>query len=195
MLLQNSTLRQRIKSPHSQSTYPGSLLDSDNDVPKFHDDPPLKTSYFFALLGLMIAVLIASVVVERQLPPGLKISEEHKYPDRFIAERAYNILKDLTALGPRVAGSYSNEVLAVQLLRKEIKKIMENAKDNNVIQVDIQKASGAFHLTFLDGMTNVYRNMQNVIVKIGSRINSPHSLLLNCHFDTVANSPGRFYLK
>ncbi|KAL3286357.1 hypothetical protein HHI36_000864 [Cryptolaemus montrouzieri] len=39
-------------------------------------------------------------------------------------------------------------------------------------------------------MTNVYRDMQNVIVKVGSLIKSPHSLLINCHFDTVMNSPG-----
>lgn len=138
----------------------------------------------------MIGVLIAVIVIEKQLPPGLRIVNEYKHPDRFIAERAYNILKNLTALGPRVAGSYANEVLAVNLLKHEIETIIASAKDNNVIQLDIQKASGAFKLEFLDGMTNVYHNLQNVVVKIGSRIDSPHSLLVNCHFDTVANSPG-----
>lgn len=143
----------------------------------------------------MIIVLISAIIIEKQLPVGLKIVDEQEHPDRFISERAYNILKNLTALGPRPAGSYANEILAVSLLKKEIEDVIKNAKEQNVIQLDIQKASGAFQLEFLDGMTNVYRNMQNLVVKIGSRINSPHSLLLNCHFDTVAHSPGkRLYL-
>lgn len=184
-----STLRQRFKPSYPKNHYKGSITDTKNNDSKYYK-APLPTTYFFGLLGLMIGVLIAVIVIEKQLPPGLRIVNEYKHPDRFIAERAYNILKNLTALGPRVAGSYANEVLAVNLLKHEIETIIASAKDNNVIQLDIQKASGAFKLEFLDGMTNVYHNLQNVVVKIGSRIDSPHSLLVNCHFDTVANSPG-----
>lgn len=154
----------------------------------------MATSYFFMLLGLMLLVLVGVIVVEKQLPPGLKIENEHKYPNRFIAERAYNILKDITDLGPRLSGSHITEVLAVKLLKDTIEKIIKDANPNNVIELDVQKVSGAFPLTFLDGMTNVYRNIQNIVVKVGSRIKSPHSLLLNCHFDTVADSPGKFYI-
>ncbi|KAF5278793.1 hypothetical protein FQA39_LY18351 [Lamprigera yunnana] len=183
-----SSLRHRFKPPHSKGIFEDrnelKIKDSENDL------APLPTWYFFLLLFVMITVLSAVIVVERQLPPGLKTSEEHQYPNRFIAERAYNTLKNLTSLGPRVAGSYANEVLAVNYLKKEIETIIQNAKKQNVIELDVQKASGAFQLRFLDGMTNVYRNMQNIIVRIGSRINSPHSLLLNCHFDTVSQSPG-----
>ncbi|KZC07743.1 Endoplasmic reticulum metallopeptidase 1 [Dufourea novaeangliae] len=39
-------------------------------------------------------------------------------------------------------------------------------------------------------MTNVYRNVQNVIVKIGPHRPTHTSVLLNCHFDTFADSPG-----
>ncbi|KAK4885667.1 hypothetical protein RN001_001938 [Aquatica leii] len=187
-MTKNSSLRQRFKPSQPKNIFTDSP-DSDKYDSQY-DSAPLSTSLFFTLLGIMIGVLIAVIVIERQLPPGLKISDQHKYPDRFIAERAYNTLKNLTALGPRVAGSYTNEVLAVNVLKKEIQHIIKNAKDNNVIQLDIQKASGAFQLAFLDGMTNVYKNMQNIVVRIGSRINSPHSLLLNCHFDTVSQSPG-----
>lgn len=187
-MIKNSSLRQRFKPQPLKDNF------SDYSTSKTHDnkydEAPLPTSYFLALLGLMFVVLISVIIIEKQLPPGIKISEEHKYPDRFISERAYNILKNLTALGPRVAGSYVNEVLAVNLLKNEIEKIITNAKENNVIQLDVQRASGAFNLAFLDGMTNVYRNMQNIIVRVGSRINSSNSLLINCHFDTVSQSPG-----
>ncbi|CAB0034132.1 unnamed protein product [Trichogramma brassicae] len=50
--------------------------------------------------------------------------------------------------------------------------------------------SGSFSLTFLDGMTHIYKNVQNVVVKIGPFRSSKHSLLLNCHFDSFVESPG-----
>lgn len=129
-------------------------------------------------------------MIEKQLPPGLKISEERKYPDRFIAERAHQHLKKLTSFGPRVAGSYENEVLAVNFLQEEIGKIIKESKPHNIIQLDLQNANGSFQLEFLDGMNLVYRNQQNVVVKVGSKINSSYSLLINCHFDSVADSYG-----
>lgn len=139
----------------------------------------------------MLVVFSLVIIIEKQLPSGFKLEDESKYPERFIAERAYNILKNLTNIGPRTAGSYENEVLAVKILKEEIDSIMEDANKNHIIQLDIQKASGAFNLEFLDGMTNVYQDVQNVVVKVGSKINSPHSLLINCHFDSVVDSPGR----
>lgn len=41
-------------------------------------------------------------------------------------------------------------------------------------------------------MTSVYRNVQNVVVKLAgaSDGNGNHSLLLNCHYDSVPGSPG-----
>lgn len=136
-------------------------------------------------------IFLAVIVVEKQLPPPVKISDQRKYPDRFIAERAYNTLQNLTALGPRIAGSYENDVLAVNLLKGFIQDIIDNAKGHHVIEMDIQKVSGSFNLEFLDGLTNVYADSINVVVKIGSKINSAHSLLINCHFDTVVESPGK----
>lgn len=151
---------------------------------------PLPANYLLAVLGLILIVFTAVIVIEKQLPPGLKIDEEHKYPERFIAERAYNHLKNLTSLGPRIAGSHVNEVLTINLLKKEIQTIINKAKKNKVLQMDVQKVSGSFALEFLDGMTNVYEGLQNVVVRVGSHVNSSHSLLINCHFDTVVDSPG-----
>lgn len=60
-----------------------------------------------------------------------------------------------------------------------------------------QVVSGAYWAAFKPhGMTNVYRNVQNVVVKLHGQSsdfhgNGNHSLMLNCHFDSVAGSPGK----
>lgn len=96
-------------------------------------------------------------------------------------------------MGPRVSGSYPNEVLAVNFLKREIDLIQQTAHRNQKIHADVQVVSGAYYLGFKpQGMTSVYRNIQNVVVKLGgeSEGNGNHSFLLNCHFDSVPGSPG-----
>ena len=72
----------------------------------------------------------------------------------------------------------------------QLHKIIENSNPIHKIEVDVQKYSGSFPLKFLDGLTNVYKNVQDVVVKLNSGTPSPHSLLVNCHFDSVPDSPG-----
>jgi hypothetical protein len=155
---------------------------------------PIPTSYLVAVLCFLFLVFLIIVLVERKLPTPLRLVDAPSNPERFIAERAMNHLMRLTNIGPRTAGSYENEVLAVRFFKEEIGRIVDRAKPLHKIQVDIQKTSGAFPLHFLDGMTNVYRNVQNVIVRVSDKdTESPHSLLVNCHFDTVSGSPGKSY--
>uniref|UniRef100_A0A0C9PTF3 FXNA-like protease n=1 Tax=Fopius arisanus TaxID=64838 RepID=A0A0C9PTF3_9HYME len=149
-----------------------------------------NTQYLLFVLIFFLSASIIIIVVEKYLPEPQLISSEGSYPGRFVAERARNHIVNLTSLGPRVAGSYENEVLAVRYLTTVINDIAQTASPNHRITVDITKHSGAFPLTFLDGMTNVYRNVQNVIVKLGPKKYAEHSLLLNCHFDTFVESPG-----
>lgn len=158
---------------------------------------PLAAPYLLFVLILIVTTFVAVIVIEKKLPHGIKVSEEWKYPNRFIAERAKRFLYNLTEIGPRIAGSAENEVKAVQLLVREINAVISEANDAHRIELDVQKASGAYSLRFLDGLTIVYNNMQNVVVKVNSRDNSPFSLLINCHFDSVTDSPGNilaFYL-
>ncbi|XP_063241668.1 endoplasmic reticulum metallopeptidase 1-like isoform X2 [Bacillus rossius redtenbacheri] len=151
---------------------------------------PLPTYYFLTALLFLTFVGGMVEVLSRRLPKPLMMDDVPGNPHRFISQRAMNHLAKLTKLGPRPAGSYENEVLAVKVILREINSIIEQAKSIHKITVDVQKTSGAFPLHFLDGMTNVYRNVQNIVVKIGSRQGSSHSLLMNCHFDTVSDSPG-----
>ncbi|CAH2089062.1 unnamed protein product [Euphydryas editha] len=134
--------------------------------------------------------LVAAALVDRRLPEPLRRGAP---PERFIAEIAHEHLVNLTSIGPRVAGSYENEVLAVQTLVEAVKRISAQASPHNTIDYDVFSASGAFSLTFLDGMSNVYRDVQSVVVRAraaGGRPAARAALLLNCHFDTVPDSPG-----
>lgn len=155
---------------------------------------PTPPSHIYALLILILTVFITVIIVEKKLPTGLYIAQEHKHPDRFIAERAMNHLINLTNIGPRIVSSHENEILATNFFLDVINSIKSKAKHRHVIDIDVQKSSGAFQLNFLDGLTNVYRNVKSIVVKIGSHINSNHSLLINCHYDTVADSPGIIFL-
>lgn len=148
------------------------------------------THHLLLCIILSITIYVVLALLEKQLPEPVTISNELNYPDRFVAERAKNHLINLTLMGPRHVGSKENEVLAVKLILDEIKTIIKRAHSSHKVEWDLQRVSGAFSLKFLDGMTNVYRNVQNVIVRIGPVQTSRHSLLINCHFDSVVDSPG-----
>ncbi|KAJ4449773.1 hypothetical protein ANN_01177 [Periplaneta americana] len=151
---------------------------------------PTPTSHLITVLCFLFGVFVTIVLLERKLPVPLKEADAPSNPGYFIAERAMKHLMRLTDIGPRTAGSYENEVLAIKFFSEEIGAIANRAKQIHKVQVDVQKTSGAFPLHFLDGMTNVYKNVQNVIVRVSARhAESVHSLLVNCHFDTVSGSP------
>jgi hypothetical protein len=155
---------------------------------------PTPTSHFIAVLCFLVFVFVAIVLVERKLPTPLTLMDAPNKPGMFIAERAMNHLMRITDIGPRTTGSYENEVLAIKFFKEEIGIMVDRAKPIHKVQMDIQKTSGAFPLHFLDGMTNVYRDVQNVIVRVSAKYaESPHSLLVNCHFDTVSGSPGEYH--
>ncbi|XP_025425478.1 endoplasmic reticulum metallopeptidase 1-like isoform X2 [Sipha flava] len=151
---------------------------------------PAAPYHFLICILFLVVIYTLLAIVEKKLPESVTISNEHKYPNRFVAERARNHLVNLTSIGPRPVGSKENELHAVKLIVDEVKIITKNAQSSHFIEWDLQRVSGSFSLQFLDGMTNVYRNVQNVIVKIGPVKTSRHSLLINCHFDSVVDSPG-----
>ncbi|KAL0278689.1 UNVERIFIED_CONTAM: hypothetical protein PYX00_000439 [Menopon gallinae] len=155
--------------------------------------PGTTPLYYAFILFAVYAIMfwIQGSMDSFQYPTVRRLADIENYPDDFIAERAMERLVKLTDIGPRVAGSYENEVLAVKVLTEEIRKIMKEANlKKHKIELEVKKYSGSFPLRFLDGLTNVYRDVQNVIVKLSPQSGSRHSLLLNCHFDSVPDSPG-----
>ncbi|PIO76132.1 hypothetical protein TELCIR_01809, partial [Teladorsagia circumcincta] len=77
-------------------------------------------------------------------------------------ERARELLKELTALGPRPSGSDA-----------------------------LERPSGCFDLKFLSSFTLCYYKITNIVVRIGPASGPTNqALMLNCHYDTMPDTPG-----
>ena len=76
--------------------------------------------------------------MDTRLPDPLVLKDSHLHPDRFIEERARRSLRALTSVGARPAGSYENEVLAVDLIVRELNSIKDRALPIHKITVDVQ---------------------------------------------------------
>lgn len=59
----------------------------------------MPSGHFMGILGLILVTFSLVIYIEKQLPKGVTIVEEHLHPNGFIAERAYKILKNLTQIG------------------------------------------------------------------------------------------------
>ncbi|KAI6184117.1 Peptidase-M28 domain-containing protein [Aphelenchoides bicaudatus] len=129
--------------------------------------------WLFIIIGL--ALIYASVV----------------YLDRPKKEPA-NFLEQLTALGPRSSGSVALEVDAVQMVTKRINDIQEKFAKGGVnrLELDIQRPTGCYNLAFLTPFTLCYHEVTNIVVRIGANNPSRHAILLNCHLDTLPDTPG-----
>ena len=57
--------------------------------------------------------------------------------------------------------------------------------------MDVHRPSGCFNLKFLSSFTHCYHKITNIAARIGPKAGpSPHSILINCHFDTLPDTPG-----
>lgn len=100
-------------------------------------------------------------------------------------------LERITSVGPRPVGSHENEVLTVGYLLKQIEDIrLESAAGPHQLTVDVQRPTGTFSIDFLGGFTSFYDRVTNIVVRLEPKGGAQHLMLANCHFDTVANSPG-----
>lgn len=110
---------------------------------------------------------------------------------KFSAERAWITLKEITSIGVRLAGTKQNEELAVNYLLRKLDDIEDGAHKNQHIETDHQIVSGGYKLdVFSTSINNVYRNVQNIIVKLHGSNERNDSLMFNCHYDSVPGSPG-----
>lgn len=100
-------------------------------------------------------------------------------------------LEQITGVGPRPVGSQENEVLTVGYLLEQIEDIRaRTAAGPHQVTVDVQRPTGSFSIDFLGGFTSFYDRVTNIAVKLEPKRGAQHLMLANCHFDTVANSPG-----
>ena len=91
-----------------------------------------------AVLLYLLSVLGLVILMDDRLPAALTTADIPDNPDTFIEERARRTLRALTSIGARPAGSYENEVLAVDLLRRELQSIKERSHPSHKLTVDIQ---------------------------------------------------------
>ena len=145
---------------------------------------------FFSILFFYLLSLYVSFIASRRVPApkttlGSSVSE-------FVEERARTHLDAITSFGPRPTGSYANEIQAVNYIVGALQKIMDSAREDVIIEIDIQRPSGSFNLGFFDGFTSVYRNVTNILVRITPRDSYPprNTVLVNGHFDSVPGGPG-----
>ena len=122
--------------------------DDDPDENKYKKKQAEKLSTWYSLFILVyLAVLFFFVVyMDQRLPPAVSVKEAELQPGRFIEERARNSLRKLTSVGARPTGSYENEVLATDFIRRELATLQKQAKSTHKLTVDIQTVSYT-HLT------------------------------------------------
>ncbi|XP_049530243.1 endoplasmic reticulum metallopeptidase 1-like [Anopheles darlingi] len=149
----------------------------------------------YGVLGIVLLLFCGTVssYLCTLLPDALTSSDLNNHPTAFIAERAWESLQVLNDFGPKPTGSVANELRAAEYLRREIEKLKATKHAVQQIETDHQIVSGAYSIGFQGHpLTSVYRRAQNLVAKLvgeGAKHGDP-ALMLNCHYDTVASSPG-----
>ncbi|XP_052839792.1 endoplasmic reticulum metallopeptidase 1-like [Drosophila gunungcola] len=143
-------------------------------------------SFLLLWLALFYAIVIP---LYYRLPDRVTVARESLSPGEFVAERAQRQLHTYDRIGPKVTGSYANEVTTVAFLVNETEKIRaEMRSDLYELEVDVQSPTGGY---VFNDMVNMYQGIHNVIVKLSVKSSQSESyLLLNSHFDSKPGSPG-----
>ena len=153
----------------------------------------LTVKSWISIFSFYLSIYLFICFKNSQFPTAK--TERNALPGEFVEERARKYLKDITGFGPRTVGSYENEKLAVDYLLKELNNIKKRAHPVHDFQIDLQTVSGSFTLGFIGGLNSVYENVNNILVKVSPKGGAQHSLLVNCHYDSVAESPGKIYFE
>ncbi|XP_057299821.1 endoplasmic reticulum metallopeptidase 1-like [Hydractinia symbiolongicarpus] len=143
----------------------------------------------FVFIGFLIYVIYTS---DSFLPASKPFDSPLQ---EFSGDRARKHLNAITKFGPRVTGSYENDITTANYLLKELNMIKEVAHKDFDIEIELQTSSGSFAFVrksnYVDlGFTSTYQNITNVVAKISSPKSDNSYILANVHFDTVMNTEG-----
>lgn len=123
------------------------------------------------------------------LPTPLLRSDEAANSDKFIAERARELLVEFSEIGQKVVGSEENEVFAIKFLQEKYDEIVMDMNPAHSLEFSRTSHDGSFQLDYKPhGMIEWYQDIQNVQIRLEGTQDS--TLLINSHFDTVPVSPG-----
>ncbi|KAI1727718.1 peptidase family m28 domain-containing protein [Ditylenchus destructor] len=181
----------RLRSRHK--TYQKILPSNGNVDDIFSKIHPIKGELGFlnwlAVIFFVVVIYGAVVWQDRRMPPVLSADQY----DNFSEERANIVLNQITSLGPRPSGSKACEVDAFNIIVNKVTNLKNifDSKQVNRLELDVQRPSGCFNLKFLSPFTLCYHKVTNIAVRIGPRAQpASHSILINCHFDTLPDTPG-----
>ncbi|KAI2644857.1 Endoplasmic reticulum metallopeptidase 1 [Labeo rohita] len=140
-----------------------------------------ESSAVILLVGFVCLLWIVVLISVQQLMSSSS-------PGYFNSVRARKHLERITSVGPRTIGSPENEITTVNYLLDQIEQIRTESKTGpHSITVDVQRPTGCFSI---NGFTSCYDRVTNIAVKLEPQTGAQHFMLANCHFDSVANSPG-----
>ena len=115
------------------------------------------------VLAVLVSVFTVVWVLDSRLPRALTVADIPDQPEAFIEERARKTLQALTSIGARPSGSYENEVLAVELLKRELHSIQQRTSASNKLSIDIQVVTAKTRKNLSDGKSwSTFRNREGV---------------------------------
>lgn len=168
----------------------------DHDDPKIHHQVRRHAKLPSAaaiVLGFVLfyATCVGLVIyLHEWLPTPLPVDAPM---DAFSEDRARVVLENIMSFGYRPVGTRANEELTPNYLVQEIKAIQATAGPHVVVELDVQRPSGAFGLNFLAQFQNIYANVTNILVRVSPRPSADvdntealnNTLLLSAHYDAA----------
>lgn len=156
-----------------------------------NDSDPQLTGTWWAggvciFYGLIFGLIFWNFVSH---PKALQEKDVSNYPNRFISERAFKDLENLTFPGPRVTGGTNNDQYAANYIYNAVSYIIGSKNSSVNIEIDNEFESGAYTLS---GLAFAFSGIQNIIAKYTTveNPNPEYYIALNAHFDTKFDSPG-----
>ncbi|KJE93056.1 hypothetical protein CAOG_03904 [Capsaspora owczarzaki ATCC 30864] len=113
----------------------------------------------------------------------------------FSEARARQHLHAITSFGVRTVGTRANEELTPKYILDQLAsmKATADAKEDFLVEIEVQRPSGVFPLAFLGGFTNAYQNVTNVLMRISSKsrpASRDSAFLVSAHFDSSLGTVG-----
>jgi len=175
-------------------------LDTSNSVTLNHKKNRNKFDYYdslaiwFLIIGIHVGMFLFVNYRFHVFPEPVN-SGEGKPLNQFYEDLAYAHLETVTGFGQRTSGSYANEKLTVDYILNKLKDFKTKTHSSKSFEVDCQNVSGSFHMYFIHtNFYSVYKNIKNVVAKIGPKSEAKNSVLINCHFDSMVDSIGKNFV-
>ena len=188
--------RFKVKTEHDYASNPKVSEHISDDKASFPDSTKSNVVRFlFVFLYVLCFALVCCSRFDIWLPKK-NLSDINKA--EFNIQNAKNVLNEILGISPRIVGTFQNEIQTPSLLIRLLSTIKSNIDKEKSInfEYEVQHASGMFHHdSFLNGFTNVYTNVTNVIARLDWHTPSEpqpsnSTILINAHFDSYVTSPG-----